>query len=396
MTAPAPVAAATDRLEDSAEGAREHERWRAFAEKILVPQAGEFDRSGQIPVDVLELAAQAGLWGAVIPAERGGTGGGMVAFGAAHEEIGRGCSSLRSLLTVHSMVIHAIDRWGSHTARRHLPDLIAGRRFAAFCLTEPSAGSDISALITTAAKAGDGYVINGHKTWTTGGQLADMLMVFARTTAGVSAFAIDARRPGITLTPVHGMLGTRASMLAEFDFADCRVDADCLVGGEGMGLAVATAALDIGRFSVACGAVGILQACLEASVGYAGSRDQGGCRIAEHQLVQQMITSMATDLSAARLLCERAGRLKDNGDPDTITATCVAKYFASRAAMRGAADAVQIHGASGCTAEATVGRLFRDAKVMEIIEGSSQVLEVLIARQTCRAFAALTHLADRP
>jgi glutaryl-CoA dehydrogenase (non-decarboxylating) len=358
-------------------------RYRTLVDDAIAPRAGDFDRTGVIPQDVLNLLAEAGLWGLMVPVERGGTGSGMVSFGVAHEEIGRGCSSVRSLLTVHSMVVHALERWGGSRAPDWLAGLISGRAIGAFCLTEPSVGSDINALTTTATTVDGGYSINGRKLWATGGQLADVLLVFARAPAGVSAFIVPATSPGVEREPVHGMLGTRASMLADFTFADCRVDRGCLVGGEGWGMAVATGALDIGRYSVAAGSVGILQACLDASVSHANSRRQGGATLAAHQLVQQMITSMATDLAAARLLCERAGQLKDDADPATIVATCVAKYFATRAAMRAATDTVQIHGASGCTEDSAAGRLFRDAKIMEIIEGSSQILETLIGRETC-------------
>jgi alkylation response protein AidB-like acyl-CoA dehydrogenase len=168
-------------------------------------------------------------------------------------------------------------------------------------------------------------------------------------------------------------------MLAEIRLTDCTVGGSCLIGREGMGIAVATGALDIGRYSVACGCVGIIQACLESSVAYASGRTQGGFKIAEHQLVRRMITDMATSARAARLLCAQAGRLKDEGDPDTITATCIAKYFAARAAMSAASDTVQIHGANGCLDGHPAARFFRDAKIMEIIEGSTQIQQILIA-----------------
>jgi alkylation response protein AidB-like acyl-CoA dehydrogenase len=313
----------------------------------------------------------------------------MTDFGVLHEEIGRGCSSLRSLLTVHSMVLYALDRWGTPTLReRWLEPMISGRVRGGFCLTEPDAGSDIAALRTTARRTGAGYQIDGRKQWTTGGQRAGVLLTFARTERGISVFLVDGSAPGVRRQPVEGMLGTKASMLAHIQFDGCQVGADALIGVDGAGLGLAAGLLDIGRYSVACGSVGIIQACLEASVRHAAARTQGGGQLRQHQLIQQLITKMAVDAQAARLLCAHAGSLKDAGDPATLAATCQAKYFASTAAMRAASDAVQIQGAAGCAPGADVARYFRDAKVMEIIEGSTQILELLIANDACQRLGA--------
>lgn len=361
-------------------------RYRAFVDEFVTPSAASYDTSGTIPPQLLDAASAAGLWAAVLPEARGGTGTGMADFGILHEEIGRGCSSLRSLLTVHSMVLHALDRWGAPSLReRWLEPMITGRALGGFCLTEPDAGSDIAALRTTARRSGTGYLIDGLKQWTTGGQGARILLTFARTERGISVFLVDGSDPGVTRQPVEGMLGTRASMLAHIRFEGCGVGADALVGVEGAGLGLAAGLLDIGRYSVACGSVGIIQACLEASVRHAARRTQGGGeKLRQHQLIQQLITKMAVDAQAARLLCEHAGSLKDAGDPATLAITCHAKYFASTAAMRAASDAVQIQGAAGCAPGADVARYFRDAKVMEIIEGSTQILELLIANDACQ------------
>jgi alkylation response protein AidB-like acyl-CoA dehydrogenase len=361
-------------------------RFRAFVDEFVTPCAAAYDASGTIPPEVLDAVSAGGLWAAVLPEARGGTGTGMADFGVLHEEVGRGCSSLRSMLTVHSMVLHALDRWGTPSLReRWLEPMISGEVLGGFCLTEPDAGSDIAALQTTARRSGSGYQIDGLKQWTTGGQRAGVLLTFARTERGISVFLIDGSDPGVSRQPVEGMLGTRASMLAHIRFDGCLVGADALIGVEGAGLGLAAWLLDIGRYSVACGSVGIIQACLEASVRYAARRTQGGGgQLRQHQLIQQLITKMAVDAQAARLLCEHAGSLKDAGDPATLAATCHAKYFASTAAMRAASDAVQIQGAMGCAPGADVARYFRDAKVMEIIEGSTQILELLIANDACQ------------
>ena len=354
--------------------------FREFVDTCVVPYADDFDRAQEIPASLLKQVAERGYWGAVLPVSAGGSGLDMVTIGVLHEEIGRGCSSLRSLLTVHTMVASAVRRWAKAEAlERWLPGLASGDALGAFCLTEPGAGSDLTSITTTAIRDGDDYVLNGTKQWITGGQVADVFLVFAKTERGLSAFVVDAADPGVRRKPIANILGTRAGMLAEVLFADCRVPAHARLGADGAGAMVATAALDLGRYSVAAGCVGILQACLDASVAYTASREQGGALLREHQLVRRMVSDMVTGVHAARELCRRAGELKDNRDPATLSATWVAKYFASTNAMRAATDAVQLHGAVGCADGHPVNRYFRDAKVMEIIEGSSQIQQLVIA-----------------
>lgn len=354
--------------------------FREFVDTVVAPYADEFDQAQEIPETVLKQVAERGYWGAVLPTSVGGAGMDMATLGVLHEEIGRGCSSLRSLLTVHTMVAAALRRWGTSDAKqRWLPGLASGDLRGAFCLTEPGAGSDLSAVSSTAIRQGDHYVLDGVKKWITAGQLADLFLVFARTGRGLSAFLVEEDNPGVARTPITNVLGTRASMLAEVSFTRARVPVSALVGAEGAGAMVATAALDLGRYSVAVGCVGILQACVDASVDYTSQRQQGGALLRDHQLVRQMVADMVTRLHAARSLCQQAGELKDNGDPATLMATWIAKYFASTSAMQAAGDAVQLHGANGCGEGYPVHRYFRDAKVMEIIEGSSQIQQLTIA-----------------
>jgi alkylation response protein AidB-like acyl-CoA dehydrogenase len=359
------------------------DRIRAFVDTELVPRADEFDQSEGIPEWFLQVCTDHGMWGAVRT-------GRMVEFGILHEEIGRGCSSLRSLLTVHSMALHAVSRWGGPELRtRWLEPLTSGAALGAFCLTEQAAGSDITGIEATARSAPDGgWLLSGHKKWVTGGERADVVLVFARTERGISTFLVPTDAPGVHRTPVRGLLGTRAALTAEIRFDECRVPAEFLLGAEGMGTAIAAGVLDIGRYSVASGSVGIIQACLDASLRHASTRRQGGALLGEHQLIQKMLTQMAVDLRAARALCREAGRLKEAGDPATIIETCAAKYLASTAAVRAALDTVQIHGATGCSTEAPVNRYLRDAKIMEIIEGSSQIQEVLIAQHALASVGA--------
>ncbi len=305
----------------------------------------------------------------------------MITFGILNEEFGRGCSSLRSLLTVHSMVTYAIQRWGDRRQKETwLPRLATGEVTGAFALSEPNAGSDARGIETSARRCGDLFLLNGRKKWITYGEIADVYLLFAQYDGAVSAFLVERDSPGLQVRPVRGMVGTRASMIAELLLEDCQVPASNAVGRKGFGVAsVTTSALDIGRYSVACGCVGIMQACFEASRRYTSERKQFDTYLKNQQLIQQMMTGMITNLRAARLLCYNAGYLKDIGAPNTIMETWIAKYFASTAAAKIASDAVQIHGANGCSSDYSVQRYWRDTKVMEIIEGSTQIQEITIA-----------------
>lgn len=360
----------------------ERTRFREFVETKIVPVADQYDREEYTPPAAIEQMARQGYLGAIIPRDYAGGGMDMITYGLLNEEVGRGCSSLRSLITVHSMVAYALMRWGNQAQKeRWLPNLATGETLAAFALSEPDVGSDAKSIQTTATQEGGEYVLSGHKRWTTYGQVANLFLVFAQCRGMVSAFLVPRDTPGLQVRPLTGMLGTRASMLAEISLDDCRVPREYLLGGLGFGLAsVATSALDIGRYTVAWGCVGIIQACLEASLRYAGTRQQFSAYLKDHQLIQQMIADMFTDAHAARLLCLRAGYLKDIGDPNTIMETWVAKYFASLAANRSASNAVQIHGANGCSSHYPVQRYLRDAKIMEIIEGSTQLQQIAISQ----------------
>lgn len=354
---------------------------RRFVDEYVRPRAGEFDRGGEVPQDLADRMSEHGLWAPFLPVEVGASGVDMVTFGHIHEEIGRGCSSVRSLLTVHAMVASAVHRWGDVAQReRWLPPLATGKATAAFCLSEPEVGSDATRITTTARRVPGGWVIDGTKKWITGGRRADVLLVFARIDQGIGAFLVPRRTPGVSVSPIDDILGTRASMLAEITLDQAEVGPDALLGPEGFaGGMVMTAALDIGRYSVAAGSAGIIAACLDASTDYTSRRVVRDSPLRDFQLIQAKITNMVTDLHAARLLYERAGRLKEAGEAATVMATWIAKYFASTAAVRHAGEAVQIHGANGFTAQYPVERLFRDAKVMEIIEGSTEIQQITIA-----------------
>lgn len=362
---------------------------REFVDEHITPFAEEFDRAGRVPESLLDRMADAGMWAPFLPTQVGGSGMDMVTLGAVHEEVGRRCSSVRSLLTVHTMVSWAVQRWGSALQRaRWLPKLASGSVLGAFCLTEPGAGSDATGISATAVRRDGGWVLNGVKKWITGGQRADLYLVFARTERGIGAFLLPRQAPGVTVTAVPEILGTRASMLAEVTMRDALAGPDALLGPDGFASGmVLTGVLDLGRYSVAAGSVGIVQGCLDACADYAASRSVGGTELRDRQLIRAKLSDMVTDAQAGRALYERAGRLRDAGDEATLMATFIAKYFASRAAARHASEAVQIHGANGCGSEYPVARYYRDAKVMEIIEGSSEIQQITIAEEAFRGSA---------
>ncbi len=355
---------------------------RKFVNERVAPFADEFDRNEKLPDDLIRELGQRGYLGAMVPAEYGGAGMDALSWGLLCEEIGRGSASLVSLLTVHSMVIHALVKWGSDAQRnKWLPLLASGESIGAFGLTEPEVGSDAASSQTEAVAAGDGYVVNGKKRWISCGQIADVFLIFAHVDGKSSAFLLERGTPGFSTEPIDGMLGFRAAMLAELHMDDCRLPAENLVGRIGFGFShVGGAALDQGRYCVGWGSLGLLEGCVNACLEYTGKRKQFGAFIKSHQLIQEMIAEMIVQTKAARLMCHHAAALKDRGDPSLILETSIAKYFTSRVAVKAALDAVQIHGANGCCDEYPVARYLRDAKILEIIEGSNQMQQIIISK----------------
>ncbi|HEX7185549.1 MAG TPA: acyl-CoA dehydrogenase family protein [Thermoanaerobaculia bacterium] len=355
---------------------------RAFVAAEIAPHADRWDREEAIPPELIDELRRRRYLGTLIPEEFGGGGWDMITYGLMTEEIARGCSSVRSLLTVHDMVAHAILRWGSRALReRFLPRMATGELLGALALSEPNAGSDAKSVETTAVEDGDAWVLDGRKKWTTFGQIAGLFLAFTQCDGKPTAFLVEREAAGLAVTPLRGIVGTRASMLAELRMEGCRIPSDHLVGKIGFGVShVASAALEQGRYSVAWGAVGITQACLDACTRYTAERKQFGVPLAEHQLIREMLTEMIVNVRAARLLCLRSGYLRQIGDPGGYAETMAAKYFASRSATRAANDAVQIHGANGLSEEYPVSRYLRDARVTEIIEGSTQIQQITIPR----------------
>lgn len=370
------------KLELTPEQRQARQEYRAFTAAEIAPHAARFDQEEALPPELIRKLAERGLLGTIVPQEMGGPGLDMITYGVLTEEIGRGCSSTRSLLTVHDMVCQAIVRWGSKAQKEQLlPALVRGEILGAFALSEPQAGSDAKSIATTAERDGDDYVLNGRKKWITFAQIADLFIVFLQCEGKPTAFLLERNTPGLTIEPIRGLLGTRASMLGEMIIDGCRVPATNMVGRIGFGVShVVAAALEQGRYSVACGSVGIAQACLDACLAYSRERVQFGNPIFDHQLIRAMLTDMIVQVRAARLMCYRAGHLRQMNDPGAFMETMAAKYLASTVAAKAATDAVQIHGANGCVEEYPVSRYFRDAKVMEIIEGSTQIQQMVMPR----------------
>jgi len=369
------------RTELTPEQSEQQEAFRAFTDEEIVPYADQYDRDERIPAEMLKKLAEKGYSGATIP-EENGSGMDMITYGLLCEEIGRGSASLLSLITIQTMVSQAILKWGDDSQKaRWLPRMAVGEILCSFALTEPEIGSDAKNVGTSAILSDGSYLLNGRKKWISGGQIADLFLIIAQCDGAPTAFLVERDTPGFFTEPIGDMMGFRSAMLAELRMEDCRVPEENLLGRIGFGFShVAGTSLDFGRYSIAWGCVGLARACLEASLDYTEKRKQFGVYLKKHQLIQGMIADMITNLKAARMLCIHAGNLKDSGDPSVIMETSVAKYFASRIAMKAAMDAVQIHGANGCSSQYPVQRYMRDAKVMEIIEGSNQIQQTLIAK----------------
>lgn len=356
--------------------------FREFVTSELIPVASRVDREEHIPVEVIKRMIEHRLWGTDIPQEYGGVGLDAISYGLLNEEIGSGCSNVRNMVGVQGMVSNAILKWGTKEQKQHwLPRMASGEIIGAFALTEPDIGSDAKNIVTSAVKDGTDYIITGKKKWITLGQNANLFLVFAQSVGKVGAFLLESGQKGFTTEPMNGLVGLSGSMLAELKFDSCRVPKENVIGKVGFGLThVANYGLSYGRYSTAWGCVGLARACLDASIHYTETRKQFETFLKDHQLIKKMIADMMTNTEAARLLCIKAGHLLAEGNEKSIMETSVAKYFASTIAFKAATDAVQIHGANGCRADYPVERFMRDAKILEIVEGSTQIQQILIAR----------------
>ena len=359
---------------------------RDFAEKEVRPIAEAIDREARFPTETVRRMGELGLMGLFIPEDCGGSGGDVVAYALAVEELARVCASHAVIMSVNnSLYCEPVYKFGTpEQKQRFLAPYASGQKLGCFSLTEPEAGSDATNQNVSARREGDQYLINGRKVFVTNGREAHAALVFAQTdrtkkSRGISAFLVEKVMPGFHVGKTEDKLGIRASDTAEFVFEDCRVPVANRLGAEGEGFKVAMVAIDGGRIGIAAQALGIAVGAFERSVAYARERKSFGVPIGQHQMVQWMLADMATAIEAGRLLVLRAAALKDAGRPFAPQAA-MAKLFCAEAAMKIATDAVQVHGGYGFIKEYQVERSFRDAKITQIYEGTSQIQKLVIAR----------------
>jgi alkylation response protein AidB-like acyl-CoA dehydrogenase len=362
---------------------------REFLDREAVPFRAQWDRDESVDLAILPKMADLGFFGLTIPEEYGGVGGDYVTYALAMEELGRADSSLRGIVSVSSgLVGKSILGFGTEEQKQEwLPRLASAEALGCFGLTEPDVGSDAGNLTARAVRSASGsdsdYVINGQKLFITNGTWAELALIFARTGGagprGISAFLVPTSTAGFEAREIKGKLGLRGQATAELFLTDVRVPSSALLGEEGQGFTIAMSSLDKGRLGIGASCVGIVQGCLESSVEYALARTQFGRPIAGFQLVQDMIADMSVDADAARLLVWRCADLVDRGLPFRIEAS-KAKLFASEAAVRAANLAIQVHGGAGYVDEYPVQKYLRDARVMTLYEGTSQIQKLLIGR----------------
>ena len=359
---------------------------REFTDNEIIERSRENARNHHFDLELVQKLAAQGYLGAIVPAEYGGAGLDYLSYGLIVEEIGRGDSSVRTVISVQtSLVCSAILKWGTEEQRgRYLPALCSGEWLGCFGLTEPDTGSDAANQRTRARKTDAGWVINGAKMWISMGNHARVALIFAQTDPelghkGLACFLVETDQAGYKPQVIEHKMGLHASDTASIALEDVEVPDDCMLGEIGDGFKVAMSALDSGRYSVAAGCVGICQGCVDESVSYSKEREQFGRPIASFQLVQAMIADMVVKTEASRMLVWRAGWLKDQGRPNTLE-TSIAKLHATEAAVECANTAIQVHGGAGYVDDHPVERYFRDVRVTTLYEGTSQIQKLIIGR----------------
>ncbi len=364
---------------------------REFATKDILPRAAALDQAGTFPAEIIQRAAALGFLGISVPEQYGGAGIDAIGNVIIQEELARASAGVQTIVTVNNaLVCDPILRFGTDLQRQgYLPALVSGKSLGCYCLTEPSSGSDAMSLQSTARLDGESWILNGTKSFVTSGVEADICIVYARTgtepgARGISAFIVEKRFPGISVGKVEKKLGIKCSSTAEIALTDCRVPRGNVLGNLNQGGRIALATLDGGRIGIAAQAIGIARAALEESLAYAAARRQFGQPIAEFQAIQWSLADMATRIDAARLLTYRAAYVRQQGVRYTREAA-MAKLLASETAMWAAHKGVQIHGGYGYIQDYPVERYFRDAKITEIYEGTSEVQRLVIARQVLEA-----------
>ncbi|MFO7619155.1 MAG: acyl-CoA dehydrogenase [Thermoplasmata archaeon] len=363
---------------------------RTFAEKEIRPIAQELDRTGEFPWPIIRKMGELNLMGMTVPRDGGGAGVDAISYALAIEELARVCGSTSVIMAVHNSVCcHPIHKFGTDAQKeKFLRPLAEGKKLGGFALTEPSAGSDAGAVRTTAILERDNYIINGNKIFITSGCEADVLVVIVSTdpgkgTKGLTAFIVEKGTPGFTYGSVEDKMGVRASATSELVFENCRIPRENMLGDLNAGFKIGMVTLDSSRIGIAAQAVGIAQGALDEAVKYAKEREQFGRPIGKFQAIQWMLAEMATKVAAARFLVLRASQMSDTGQK-VSKESAMAKLYASRIAMEVANCALQIHGGYGYTKDYAVERYFREAKITEIYEGTSEVQRMVIARESLR------------
>ncbi len=365
---------------------------REFADAEVKPLARELDETGRFPRDTFKKAAELGLTGIALPENYGGAGMDHICYAIVVEEISRVCASTGVILSVqNSLYCDPIHRFGTEEQKqKFLVPFARGERIGCYALTEPQAGSNAAALQTKAVRKGDRYVVNGTKAWITNGGAADAAIVYVNTQPekgekGITALVVEKGTPGFKVGKEEKKLGIHATACTELSFADCEVPADNRIGQEGEGYKVALSTLDGGRIGIAAQATGISQGAFEASLSYAQQRQAFGHPIADFQAIQFMLADMATEIDAARLLTRRAAWKQDSGARFSMEAS-IAKLFASEMATRVTHKAIQIHGGYGYSREYPVERAYRDARITEIYEGTSEIQRLVIAAWVLKTY----------
>src|SRR3954468_18859602 len=362
---------------------------RDVAQNLLAPHAAAWDREARFPQEALAELGRLGFMGMLVPPEYGGAGADHVGYALALEEIAAGDGATSTIISVNSLCCSAVQQYGSEDQKqRFLVPLARGEKLAAFCLTEPQAGSDAAAIKTRACRRGNRWVVSGTKQFITSGQNADVAIVFAVTDPaagrkGISAFIVPTLTPGYRVARLEHKLGQRASDTAQLVFEDMELTPDLLLGGEGEGYRIALSNLEGGRIGIAAQSLGMARASHEAALAYAKEREAFGRKLVEHQAVAFRLADMATQLAAARGLILEAASLRDAGEP-CLQAAAMAKLFASEMAERVASDAIQIHGGYGYLTDFPVERIYRDVRVCQIYEGTSDIQRMLIAREIAK------------
>jgi alkylation response protein AidB-like acyl-CoA dehydrogenase len=359
-----------------------YKEFKEFVAKNVAPYAEQWDREQMVPDSVLSLMAKAGYFGANVPPDLGGQGWDVVTFGLLNDAFGKESSALTGFVTVQAMVSTILLKWSTLEQKsKWLPPMAKGDTIAAFALTEPEAGSDIQSVSTELRPEGQHFVLNGHKKWISCSSKASMFLVFGKLRNQAVVCIVPREAPGVSVKPIVDLMGFRGAGLAEVLFHNVEVDPDNIVGKAGFGLShIAPVGLQFGRISTACSALGLLRGCLEESISYAAERRIGKRAIGDIGMVRSLIARMGTSHEAASLLCYHACKAHDDNLPTAFERTLMAKYFTSQAAVWAASDAVQIRGASGCHGSSRVSRYYRDAKIMEIIEGTTQIHESILGK----------------